>query len=588
MPKTLRKFLLALMFATGSAGAAAPAFDSFEFTVVEDPSVDSTLPPEQDAPTTTSGGFLQVVITPPPSTTYVATVVLDPPQTQVQIVDETFYSLFPQIEFLIDDEGDAAHAPLAFIANRDDANLSVINTQLNQVVATIPTGPEPVAVALETTRYAGYVVNAGAVACTVNAFSLYSPTVDLSSPTLVGAGATHAARSARWPLPKYTYVANAQDNTVSVVAGFGVLQTLDVGTEPRKIVPRPDGEGVYVLNAGNGSLSIISEPFPPSWTAAVIDTFNVAAEGEVLWDFVFAPDGRVGFTSLEQSADGSFVIRVLHTADNTFTALADTEIDQAGTLYVGPDGTLAYAPGAAAGTVTRIDITQGPAREDFAGMDVTPDGRLYVVDATNNQVQVLDAGGVPLGDPIAVGANPIAPGKFIGPVRFKEITLHDVAMDVAAGEATGFSTIAENTGSLPVTVDSTSVAGVDAQFLEVGNGQDHCSQVLLNPGEFCSIDVQFNVPAAGEYNGELHVLSEASAEPAVAHISISAAAATIKEMDPVTSCTAHCEAAGADTQPLDSGGSQGGVGAVGPLWFALLLFAPGAVLRRRDESPVSK
>jgi YVTN family beta-propeller protein len=107
----------------------------------------------------------------------------------------------------------AAAAPFAYVANGVSNNVSVIDTATNTVVATIPVGTFPIAVAVT-------------------------------------------------PDGTHVYVTNNGSNNVSVIrtATNAVVKTIPVGSGPYGVAVTPDGTHVYVTNLGSNNVSVIHRP----------------------------------------------------------------------------------------------------------------------------------------------------------------------------------------------------------------------------------------------------------------------------------------------------------------------------------------
>jgi len=88
------------------------------------------------------------------------------------------------------------------------------------------------------------------------------------------------------PNNQYVYVANAADNSVSVISlttyippgilnGF-VERTFRTGAEPWNIVISPDGKRVYVANSGQDTISVIQADVSPPVLLGNIELRNTA------------------------------------------------------------------------------------------------------------------------------------------------------------------------------------------------------------------------------------------------------------------------------------------------------------------------
>src|SRR5262249_1315798 len=105
----------------------------------------------------------------------------------------------------------AQAAPLAYITNLNDANVSVIDTATNTVTATVPVGADPEGVAVNPNGGVVQVPNLGSASVSV--------------------------------------IATAT-NTVTATVGAGLT--------PSGVAVTPDGSRVYVANQGSSSVSVIN------------------------------------------------------------------------------------------------------------------------------------------------------------------------------------------------------------------------------------------------------------------------------------------------------------------------------------------
>ncbi len=112
----------------------------------------------------------------------------------------------------------SANQKLVWVVNPRHDTVSVIRTDQNIVIATIPTGEEPRSVALDDNNTFAYVANAGGNSVTV------------------------------------IKINNAIPNTFAAV----VDKTLKTGAEPWDIVASPDSKRIFVANSGQDTITVIN------------------------------------------------------------------------------------------------------------------------------------------------------------------------------------------------------------------------------------------------------------------------------------------------------------------------------------------
>ena len=310
-----------------------------------------------------------------------------------------------------------AAATFAYIPNSNDDTVSVIDTASNTVVATVPVGGRPMAVAV-------------------------------------------------LPDGSRVYIANNDDDTVSVIAAPShvVVATIDVGPAPQAVVAAPDGGLVYVGNHGRAG--------PGERSVSVIDAASNTVVDTILRDGVdnlaITPDGTrlyVGDNFGESGVidttthavlatyvdggsgpatarpDGAYIyavddfqhgVRAISTATNTAVAIA----------HLGNYQGIGDGPGAVAaiGDNTRFFVTNYPAdpalpgsvwvfdTSSYAHIATLPAGSLpqglafapgddflYVANWGSDDVSVINVDTGTLAATIPVGDGPFAWGDFIGP-----------------------------------------------------------------------------------------------------------------------------------------------------------------------------
>jgi YVTN family beta-propeller protein len=94
------------------------------------------------------------------------------------------------------------------------------------------------------------------------------------------------------------WVVNPEDDTVSVIRtdNRSILDTIDVGNEPRSVAVDPNNEFAYVANAIAGSVTVIriANATFANFNAVVDKTIRTGAEP---WDVVVSPNGRRVFVA---------------------------------------------------------------------------------------------------------------------------------------------------------------------------------------------------------------------------------------------------------------------------------------------------
>ncbi len=251
---------------------------------------------------------------------------------------------------------------LAYVANEDSNDVSVVDVATMAVVATILVGTTPVQVNQRPDGRFIYAVNQDS-----NSISIIDTTTRQVTATV--AVGTRPNQFAIHPAGLRAFIPNLGSNTVSVfdLASNSVTRTINVpGREPGIIQFSPDGNRVFVLNRASNSVDIIDNN-----SLAVIASFTVGAQP----------------TDMALTFDGKFAYVACFGANQVF------DVDLSGNLN---------AP-------IRVDpIDMGADSRPFSlGFD--PDENfVFVVLLGSNQVAVIDTSTDNIVSRLSVGVAPVA------------------------------------------------------------------------------------------------------------------------------------------------------------------------------------
>ena len=190
-----------------------------------------------------------------------------------------------------------------YVANYNDATISVINTSTNKVTTTISVGTNPAGVSFSADGTKAYVSNFGSGTVSV----INTTTNSVVATVNVGSGPIGVTVS---PDGTKAFVANNVGGTVSVINASTntLIGSLNLGNSPTGITITPDGTKVFVTNFGGGSVSIINAS-----TNLVIATVPV---GSSPYGISISPDGKNAYVS----NFGSNSVSVINTATNEVTS----------------------------------------------------------------------------------------------------------------------------------------------------------------------------------------------------------------------------------------------------------------------------
>ncbi len=303
----------------------------------------------------------------------------------------------------------------AFITNINSNTVSVINTENNNLTATVPVGINPLGVAVSPDGNKVYVTNAnydrkGTISVIDTAVNKVTDTIDVGDKySPCGIAVT--------PDGEKLYVANRDINAVSVIdtATNTITATVAVGKWPMGVVASPDGTKVYVTNRYGNNVSVIDTA-----TNKVIATVKAG----------IGPSGitiNQAGTKLYVANCESNTISIIDTSSNTVTATVPVEEWPMG-IAVSPDGTKVYVADERSNNVSVIDtvtktvIAAVKVRKSPYGIAVTPDGtKVYVANCGDdenlgNTVSIIDTATNKVTATEKTGYSPVAFGQFISPL----------------------------------------------------------------------------------------------------------------------------------------------------------------------------
>ena len=324
------------------------------------------------------------------------------------------------------------HGPDAYITHVSDVIVSAIDTATHSVVATVPVGKNTWGVAMHPDGSRAYVTSF--VEDEVSVIDTLTNTVISTIPVGVNPIGIAAHPSGAW-----LYVANSSiDPNLSVhivsvidIATKAVAEVqLDAVTEanvPFGIAAHPDGTRVYLTNQQGDFVSVLSvnystNPLVTTPTHALVDTADV---GQLPQGIAVNPLGNEVYVA--NADDGR--VSVLSTVTNAVTdtiPLSPFALYRPYAVDVHPDGGRLYvsATTAGSGALWVIDLTQNPPTKkavsvglEARGVAVTPNGdHVYVANFGTDDVSVMQTSDdTVLPATIPVGNGPIALGRFIGP-----------------------------------------------------------------------------------------------------------------------------------------------------------------------------
>lgn len=372
----------------------------------------------------------------------------------------------------------SAFSQNAYITNRNDNTISVINTQTNKVVATIPVShdhPSGVIVSHDGLRaYVSYYTDNANAVTVIN-----TVTNKVIGDIVLNTGATFGGILDISPDGNTIY-AGCKDSVVVIDANTLTIKRrilTESGNSIQGIAISPDGLHVYV-NGFNKIIDISTQ------TNAV--TSSIAASGGNFLQLAINYQNTKLYAA--DKLNGNLNIFDLQTRTNKSISLSNTATN---CVCVSPDGTRVYATNYHDNTVCVVDGNADtlikkiklPDNSLPYGIAITPDGKkVYAVCFVTGKIAVINTSTNEVMTYIKVGFNPVAIGRFIGsngvlPVKLTRFTASEAGNNVqlkwqTANEVnTSFYTVERSTDGIHFTaIGSVAAIGSNAHAYQYNDG----------------------------------------------------------------------------------------------------------------------
>ena len=278
----------------------------------------------------------------------------------------------------------------AYVTNKYDKTVSVVNTSSGAVVSTIKVPYAPTAVLVSPTTNRAYVAMTSGVAVidtTTNKVVDLNPGTSTIDVIKVGSSPSALAIN---PTGTRLYVSNGGSSTVSVVdtATNKEITRFSVGSQPSGLAVSPDGTRVYALSRYSDSVTVISTA-----TNTVIGSAKV---GDSPRGVVVSPNGQQIYVTNYNSG----TVSVMNTVGNTPVLLKTITVGtQPEGIAMTKDGSLVYVANGK-DTVSVIDtrtntvigspIAIDSPAESGAHAIAVSGSKIYVTDYVDDWVRVLN------------------------------------------------------------------------------------------------------------------------------------------------------------------------------------------------------
>lgn len=235
---------------------------------------------------------------------------------------------------------DGNHAYVSIYDKARNVNLvAVLDTATNRVVAQIPVDKRPFALAVAPDQHSVWVASHDTAQ--IDVIDIASNTIKARIPVAPNPHWVAFTRDGR-----HVYAANHESNVLSVIdaAALSVQETIPVGTSPHSTAVSPDGTKVSVVCYDSNNAYVIDTA-----TNKVVATVPVGANPRHI---TYAPDGQHAYTANEDSGS----VSVIDTATNAVTATIP--VDSPTSVGVLPNGRQAYVTSQNTGKITILDIAR--------------------------------------------------------------------------------------------------------------------------------------------------------------------------------------------------------------------------------------
>jgi len=344
-------------------------------------------------------------------------------------------------------------AGFAYIATA--ADIKVINTTTNTIVATINSAGTPSGETVSADGKWVYVSNQNANL--VSVVSTITNTVVKTIPVQ-----TRPYGIVVSPDGSRVYVANFMSNTISVIntGTYKVIATIPVGLNTQSLAMSPDGSKLYAANGGAETVTVINTANNTILTTIPFgsDTFPVG--------LAMDPDGKSLYVT-----DNN--LEVINTANNFVTTILSANANPYG-ICISPDGGTVYAANNAAGSIEVVNVTTNtlvatiPVGVQPRGLSITNDGRfVYVTNYVAGTVSVINTATNTVIATIPVGKYADSLGNFVeggtgcsGPSITFTITVNPIlpATITDAGDLSPLTTVyGTPSASISFTVSGTAI-----------------------------------------------------------------------------------------------------------------------------------
>jgi PQQ-dependent catabolism-associated beta-propeller protein len=312
-----------------------------------------------------------------------------------------------------------AQAKHAYVSNEDGDSVSVIDTDRDEVTATVEVGKRPRGLKLSRDGAQLYVAVSGLPKCPPSvsdeecAKLKRDPTADgiavidtqkLQVAKLLKAGSDPEQFDVSAD-GKRLFISNEDSGTVSVLnVATGVIEAaVQVGPEPEGVRISPNGRWVVVTSETGNAISVID--------AKSLTVLASVAVGKRPRDAAFTPDSKTVYVSNE--VDASLYVTTIPEAQSVMRLLQLRPEDQPMGIALDPRGRMLYVSTGRGGTVAVISLSDSKLVAEIPvgtrpwGIALARGSRkLYTANGPSDDVSIVDVATLKVVKKIPVGHSP--------------------------------------------------------------------------------------------------------------------------------------------------------------------------------------
>jgi YVTN family beta-propeller protein len=285
------------------------------------------------------------------------------------------------------------------VLNKRDNVLAIINPAALNVMASVPSGPDPHEVVASSDGKTAYISNYGGLGSELHTISVVDLAARKALPPIDLSG-LHSAHGLAFDAGKLYFTSE----TNKVIGRFDpATQKIDwilgIGqNRTHMVVVRDGGKKLFTANVNSGTISIIEQVptkfGPPQHQRAVTDWSEVAVPvGKGPEGFDVSPSGKEVWAANAQ--DGS--VSVIDVASKKVSQTIDAKVHASNRLKFTPDGKYVLVTSLGDGTLavfdaaTRHEVKRLTVGRGAAGILMRPDNSVaYIACSPDNSVVVFD------------------------------------------------------------------------------------------------------------------------------------------------------------------------------------------------------